>query len=132
MRVLMLNTVLRPAPDTRVVGFKEIDWPIDRLVNLLGFTRAVFPGARFVLNTRNLDDVAQSKWWVDRPDAAAQLQKMERAYVAAVSELGDAGYHVRYDDYVADPNALRGLFAWLGEEFDEARVREVMAIQHSY
>jgi hypothetical protein len=39
---------------------------------------------------------------------------------------------VHYNDYIADPSALRPLFDWLGEEFDEDRVRAVMEIRHSY
>ncbi len=132
LRLLMLETVLRPAPDTRVVGFKEISWLPERLPDYLGFVRAVFPGARFILNTRNLDDVAQSKWWADRPDARSELTTMEEQYVEAVTDLGDAAYRVHYDDWVADPSALRGLFEWLGEDFDEARVRAVMDVPHSY
>jgi hypothetical protein len=131
-RRLLLNTVLRPAGETQVVGFKEIDWPVEDLPALLDFIRAVFPGARLVLNTRNLDDVAASKWWAGRPDARARLEEMEQAYVTAVSDLGDAGYQVHYDDYVADPTTLRGLFEWLGLPFDEERVRAVMAVRHSY
>lgn len=132
MRLLMLGTVLRPTPDTRVIGFKEISWLPGQLPEYLEFVRAVFPGARFILNTRNLDDVAQSKWWADRPDARSELQAMEEQYVAAVAGLGDAAYRLHYDDWVADPTALRGLFEWLGEDFDEARVRAVMDVPHSY
>ena len=40
--------------------------------------------------------------------------------------LGDAAYRVHYNDYVADPSVLRGLFDWLGEPFDEAAVRSVL------
>lgn len=132
LRLLVLDTLLRPAPDTRVVGCKEIDWPTERLPEFLAFVRAVFPGARFVLNTRDLTHVAQSKWWAGRPDALSQLQTMERQYVAALDTLGDQAYRVHYDDWVGDPTVLRGLFAWLGEEFDEARVRAVMEVPHSY
>ena len=131
-RRLLLDTLLRPTGSTRVVGFKEIDWPVEDLPAVLDFTRAVFPGARFILNTRDLDDVAASKWWAARPDARARLETMEQAYVDAISGLGDAAYRVHYDDYVADPAALRGLFEWLGLTFDEERVRAVMAVQHSY
>ena len=46
---IVLETVLRPDPDTRVVGFKEIYWMPERLPDYLAFIRAVFPGARFVL-----------------------------------------------------------------------------------
>lgn len=132
LRLLMLETVLRPEPDTRVIGFKEITWLPERLPDYLDFVRAVFPGARFVLNTRDLQHVAQSKWWARRPDALSELQAMEKQYVEALDALGDAAYRVHYDDYVDDPTRLRDLFAWLGEPFDEGRVRAVMAVRHSY
>jgi hypothetical protein len=132
MRILMLETVLRPEADTRVVGFKEITWLPDRLPEFLEFVRAVFPGARFVLNTRDLASVAESKWWARRPDALTELQAIEKQYVEALDALGDAAYRVHYDDYVADPAALRGLFDWLGEAFDEERIRAVMDVRHSY
>src|SRR6476646_9909454 len=131
-RTLMLETVLRPTADTRLVGFKEIDWPTDDLTELLEFTRSVFPGARFVLNTRDLEQVAQSKWWARIPDALAELQTIEKTFVEALAPLGDATYRVHYDDYVADPTVLRPLFEWLGLEFDEGRVRAVMDVRHSY
>lgn len=132
LRMLVLETLLRPGPDTRVVGFKEIDWPTERFPEMLGFLRALFPGARFVLNTRDLEQVAQSKWWVRRPDALGELQAMEKSFETALDGLGSDAYRVHYDDYVADPTTLRGLFEWLGEEFDEERVRAVMAVPHSY
>jgi hypothetical protein len=132
MRILMLETVLRPEPDTRVVGFKEITWLPERLPEFLEFVGDVFPGARFVLNTRDLASVAESKWWARHPDALTELQAMEKQYVEALDVLGDRAYRVHYDDYVADPTVLRGLFAWLGEEFDEQRVRAVMEVRHSY
>jgi hypothetical protein len=132
MRLLMLEAVLRPDPGTRVVGFKEIYWMPERLPDYLAFVGAVFPGARFVLNTRNLDDVAKSKWWARNPNARIELELMEKQYVDALAALGDDAYRVHFDDYVADPTVLRGLFEWLGEQWDEQRVRAVMSIHHSY
>lgn len=132
IRLLMLETVLRPEPDTRVVGFKEITWLPERVAEYLEFVRAVFPGARFVLNTRDLAHVSASKWWATRPDAMAELRELEARYVEALDALGDLAFHVHYDDYVEDPSRLRGLFDWLGEPFDEQRVRAVMDVRHSY
>jgi hypothetical protein len=131
-RTLMLETVLRPGPDTTIIGFKEIDWLPARLPELLAFTQAVFPGARFILNTRDLEQVARSGWWADRPDAIAELHTIEQQLVDALEPLGDATFRVHYDDYVADPTALRGLFDWLGLEWDEDRVRAVFDLPHSY
>src|SRR5690606_16051556 len=62
---------LKPEPDTRVTGFKEIRWWRRDLVETLQFTQLVFPGARFVLNTRNAEDVIQSKWWAKKDPQAA-------------------------------------------------------------
>jgi hypothetical protein len=38
---------------------------------------------------------------------------------------------VHFDDYTADPAVLHGLFDWLGEDFDETRVRAVLGVRHS-
>lgn len=133
LRTLLLDTVLRPDPDTRLAGFKEIDWPAEQLSELFAFMRAVFPGARFVLNTRDLAQVAASKWWARNPDALAELTAMEQRYVAALTDLGDDAWRrVHYDDWVADPSTLRDLFEWLGLDFDESRVRAVLDVPHSY
>lgn len=132
MRLLMLETVLRPDPDTRVVGFKEIYWMPERMPDYLAFVRNVFPGARFILNTRDLDEVAASKWWARNPNARQELQDMEKRYVEALDALGENAYRVHYNEYVADPTVLRGLFDWLGEQYDAERVRAVMAVPHSY
>lgn len=132
MRAMVVDTLLRPAPDTRVTGFKEIRWAYDDLAAYVAFLRELFPGARFVVNTRDLDHVARSKWWADRHDALTVLGDIERRILSVADELGAAAYHVRYDDYVDDPAILGGLFDWLGEPFDLERVRAVMAVPHSF
>lgn len=132
MRGLFLDTILRPEIGTRVVGFKEVRWNVKDLPAYLHWIREVFPGARFVFNTRDIEKQSKSKWWAERPDAAEEITRMERKLRAAVGEMGDAAYHVHYDDYVADPTTLRGLFEWLGEPFNEKRIRDVMAQPHSY
>ena len=63
----------------------------------------------------------RSKWWAKK-DNAAYLAGIEERILSVAAGLGDAAYRVHYDDYVADPAVLRGLFDWLGEEFDLATV----------
>ena len=130
IRRLVLDTVLRPEPDTRVTGFKEIRWYHEDLAEYVAFLRQVFPGARFVVNTRNQADVLKSKWWAKK-DNSDYLAGIERRILAVAEGLGDAAYRVHYDDYVSDPSVLRGLYAWLGEEFDSARVRATLGTRHS-
>ena len=134
VRSLALATVLRPEPDTRVVGFKEIRWwHHDDLAEYAEFLRAAFPQARFIVNTRRLEDVAKSKWWARLDDPMASLAEYEKRILAMHEHLGDdASFHVRYDDYVADPRTLAPLFEWLGESYDDTRVRDVLARPHSY
>ncbi len=131
IRRLALDTVIRPERDTRVAGFKEIRWYHDDLEDYVAWLREVFPGARFLVNTRDHADVLQSKWWATEEGAAERLTGIERRILALADALGDAADRVHYDEYVADPTVLRGMFAWLGEEFDEAAVRAVLAVRHS-
>src|SRR3954465_12740328 len=122
IRALVLDTVLRPREDTRVTGFKEIRWYHDDLEEYVAWMREVFPGARFVVNTRDHDEVLRSGWWAKSPDRAASLPRGEARILALADVLGDAAYRVHYNDYVADPSTLGGLYAWLGEPFDENAV----------
>ena len=128
---LVLDTVLRPRDDTRVTGFKEIRWYRDDVEEYVAWLREVFPGARFVVNTRDHDEVRRSGWWAKRPENAESLPRVEARILALADGLGDAAYRVHYNDYVADPSVLRGLFDWLGEPFDEAAVRTVLETRHS-
>jgi hypothetical protein len=132
IRQLALDTLLRPEPDTRVTGFKEIRWGAEDVDEYVAWLLEVFPGARFLVNTRDLDDVASSKWWADDPGARATLEAVEGRLLALRESLGPAGFHVHFDDYIADPAALHPMFAWLGAEYDEPRVRRVLDTRHSY
>jgi hypothetical protein len=130
IRQLVLDTVLRPKDDTRVTGFKEIRWYQPDLEEYVAWLRDVFPGARFLVNTRDNEAVLRSGWWAEG-DHAAGLAAAEAGILRLAGSLGDAAYHVHYDDYAADPSALRGMFDWLGEPFDEDAVRAVMAKPHA-
>jgi hypothetical protein len=132
IRTLMLRTVIRPTPESRVVGYKEIRYQQKALGTYVAFMRSVFPDARFIVNTRDLARVAQSKWWARDPDALKKLTAIEGRLLAVAGDLQQDAFRVHYDDYQDDPGALRGLFDWLGEEFDERRVASVMANPHSY
>ena len=134
MRALVLETLLRPLPDTRVIGFKEIRWWQRDWQDYLTFVQQLFPGARFVLNTREHAGVAKSKWWGRQPeeDVLAQLTRNEEQLDQMAANLGASAYRVHYDDYVADVGVLDGLFGWLGEPFDRAAIEAVLGVKHSF
>ena len=134
-RTLMLETVLRPEPDMpgrRLQG--------DRLAagrgcaELLGFIRAVFPGARFVLNTRDLAHVAHEQVVGPQPRRAGRAAGDGAAVRRGAGRAG-RGRVV--------PRALRRLgrrpdaccaacSTGSARDFDEERVRAVMDVPHSY
>lgn len=132
-RDLVLDTVLRPHRRTRVTGFKEIRWWREDLEGYVSWLREVFPGARFLINTRDHESVLKSAWWArgDRQQKAEHLADFESRILALGDDLGDAAYRIHYDDYTADPTALRGLYEWLGEPWDEAAVRRTLAVRHA-
>lgn len=133
VRHLALETVLRPKPDTRVVGFKEIRWYAEDVDEYVAWLGEVFPGARFVVNTRDHASVLRSGWYA-QGDAAVEAQRLaegEARMLAVAQDLGEAAYRLHYDEYVADPTVLRGLYDWLGEPWDEDSVRATMARRHS-
>lgn len=135
-RRLALDTVLRPLADTRVTGFKEIRWYATDMPAYTAWLREVFPGARFLVNTRAQADVLKSKWWAtgteeERAHKAAHLADVEARILACAEGLGEAAYRVHYDDFVADPTVLRGMYDWLGEPWDEAAVRATLEVRHS-
>ena len=133
IRALVLQTVLRPKADTRVVGFKEIRWYHDDLEEYVAWLREVFPGARFVVNTRDHADVLKSSGGARATSRRTPRTwpAIEQRILALAEQLGDAAYRIHYDDYVADPAVLRGLYEWLGEPWDEDAVREVLPGRHS-
>lgn len=132
LRAVALDTLLRPTPDTRVTGVKEIRWDQPYLLKYVAFLRELFPGARFIVNTRDHDEVSRSKWWAKRANAAEQIAARENKLMRLAESVGEDAYRVHYNDYVADPAILKGLFSWLGEDFDIGRVRATMDLRHSY
>jgi hypothetical protein len=131
LREVVVRTLLRPEPDTRVIGFKEIRWWHEDWQDYLAFMLRLFPGARFIINVRNHDAVSVSKWWAKNPDTRDKLVRYERQLDAMADFLGDAVYRLDFDEWSTDPTVLAGLFEWLGEPVHRDRVEAVMQVKHS-
>lgn len=77
----VIDVLLRPKPDTQWLGFKEVRFEVghfrdpDSLTSHLMFLQQLLPGARFVCNTRDPVDAAESGWWPDHPDAIQALRE---------------------------------------------------------
>ena len=127
---LFLRDVLRPEPDTRVIGFKEIRWheAPELFAPMLEFLQRYMPMAHFIFNTRDHDQVARSGWWktMARTTVQAQLDQAEALYAAWQTDHPESSLTMHYNDYITGPEAWRPLFDFLGEPFDPDLVRAVL------
>ena len=119
---VFLRDVLRPGPETRVIGFKEIRWhdDPDLFAPMLEFLQRYMPRARFIFNTRTHEEVCRSGWWktMPRPVVLEQLEQAETLYAAWQAAHPDECLALHYNDYVSGPEAWRPLFDFLEEPFD--------------
>ena len=121
--------MLRPAPDTRITGFKEIRWHDDPLLFpvMLDFLRAHFPGPRIVINLRDHAAVRRSGWWktMNPQVVTRRLQEAEALYTRYAADNPGTCLTLRYEDYTTDPNVWQQLFAFLDEPYDPEIVARV-------
>lgn len=128
---LYVREVLRPPPGTRVTGCKEVRWggSVAQISTALRFAMNFFPSARFVFNTRDHDQVAQSAWWADEPteNVRGLLESWEVEYDRFLSANPDRAVRLHYNDYVADHDALRPMYDLLAQDWDPDAVARIMA-----
>ncbi|UDY24547.1 sulfotransferase [Nocardioides sp. Kera G14] len=125
------------------LGFKEVLWHQIEEADTAAFFDwfdLVFPGAKYVLNTRNVSDALGSGFWQKRdPDhavsATARVQEIQAFLRETRSErVFDTSYEVITGDDVAASDAqLRGLATFVtGGCSDEllAELRATLAVGH--
>lgn len=125
-----VRQVLKPDPGTRVSGFKEIRFHLrpKLFAPTLRFIREFFPNSRFVFNTRDLEAVSRSGWWanMDPGIVRAELEAAEKLFAEYAARHPRVCHHVHYDSYVGQPDTLRSLFDFLGEEMRPDVIERVL------
>jgi hypothetical protein len=130
--------------DFDVVGFKEVRWQRVRKHEEAGFfdfMDKAFPGAQYVLNHRNLEDVAGSGFWQGLQPGAVRhaVRRTEHIQEHLRSTRPDRVFDTRYelltaqDDDDAVEKQLRGLAEFVVGSCDEALVgamRKTLAVGH--
>ncbi|SCE70806.1 sulfotransferase [Micromonospora mirobrigensis] len=125
--------VLRPAPEDRVLGFKEIRYTTEHIRDLdpyLDFLRTAFPNSKIVFNHRLPTDVAKSAWWAENPKALERIKAADARLAAIPAD--DRHFHFHFDRIDDSLDTIRELFRFLGEEMDTKRVRATLETPHSY
>ena len=125
LRRHVLDTLLRPQPDTTWVGFKEVRYEpghfptYDDLLNYLLFLNKLFPGICYVVNVRDPEAAARSGWWPGNANALEVLTTT-RAWLAAATDdlqsmLGPSrAVLLDYEAWTADTGELISAFDRLG------------------
>lgn len=123
--------ILKPPRGVTTVGFKEIRYLIPDLREYLLFLDRFLAPAVFVINTRAVDQVAQSAWWksVDKDTLAADVARFEAITDALVADFPDRFVKVDYAAWTKDPEALRPVMAKLGVPFDAAAIGDVLGVR---
>lgn len=127
----------------RVFGFKEIRYVPDDdpwqgfsdyagFADYLQFLKLLFPGCCFVTNTRNIDEVVQSRWWRADVERSRRVIETAEGWYRQFAAAADNCFAITYEDVVHSTDRLRELFAFLGEEYRQDRIDAVLRVRHSY
>lgn len=127
---LFVDKVLRPAPDCRVSGFKEIRIHEDpRFFKVhMEIIRDTFPNARFIFQTRDHEQVAQSSWWANQPKEAVSqsLVQAEEMFRDFCNENKNISFTIDYERYKEGYTYARKIFDFLGEKVRKRDVEDVL------
>lgn len=117
-------------------GFKErYTYPeiLDEFDDYLQFLSYIFPNVGFIFNTRNLDSVLQSGWWKnqDIEQSKQTILKTENRIFQYLNKHNNT-FHIRYEDVVNKTQNLKDMFKFLGVEYCEQKIDNVLTQKHSY
>ena len=117
------------------IGFKEIRWlPSDLggadLWSYLNFIALMFPFTKFILLTRNIEDIMKSGWWAidGNPEAAAKA--IEAFYLMARHAPVKKLFELDYSDLEPESANLHRLADFLGQKYVPA-INDILALPHS-
>lgn len=128
---LFIKDVLNVPSGTKCAGFKEIrfhDVGIDKFPRFLDFIVKFFPKTRFIFNKRDADGVSKSGWWrdVDYYDVLDMVETCDQLFDAYVAANPAICFVTKYEDFKGKPEAFKELCKFMGEPFDEEKIRAIM------
>ena len=125
------DEIIKPAPGTKTIGFKEIRWADDMgfLSEMLLIVDRIFPNVHFIFQTRNWEEVSRSSWWAEMPQESVQSY-VEEADAAFKSFAGEKRKSLLLDycELTTGIDGFRRIADFIGEKFDEA---SALSIAHS-
>jgi Sulfotransferase family len=115
-----------------VWGFKEVRYgthtTYSQFQGELNFLKFLFPQAKFIFNTREIEEIVKSGWWSKNIDASRKiLTKQQTFFNKYQSKYPDYTYAITYHDLINNTSTLQQMFDFLGADFDLEKYRAVLA-----
>ena len=134
------RSVIAAPHGTRVAGFKEVRYsPRDvseaEYDLMIDFLAKYFVGSRFIFNTRNWEEVANSGWWRNywsKYTVKRIVEVSNQRFSRSIERLGDRSFLIDYSDYKNNPTGFDDLLDWLGESVSGDVIQEVMSEKLSH
>jgi hypothetical protein len=133
----------REARDVQRLGFKEVLWhriTPEETEDFFGWFEQAFPGARYVLNTRDAAAASRSGFWKHAEPGEAQtaIARVREIQDFLTSTRPDRTFVTHYEELTSEDRAtsdavLTGLARFVTGSCDDAllaRLREVLAVGH--
>ena len=121
-----VEEVLRPEASARVIGFKEIRFPVRGLGRSIQHIQRLIPRTRFVLAFRDPASIARSGWWPKDPRAERTIGRQQQALRGVSKSLGDQAFSIEYETFHSQEASRRDFFRWLGEDYDVNAVNTLL------
>lgn len=129
----MLNSfvahALNPPSNARMLGFKDIHFHANQnfFAEQLDIMASYFPNCRFIFQTRNLEDVANSGWWKnqEKDKVIANLKNADQMF-ADYAETHQNCFSLHFDDVFSANDGLKPLFRFLSARYDQGVLSEIL------
>lgn len=132
--------ILRPEPDARAVGFKDIRYTPDHMSDdifeaTIDFLLNAFSDPYIVFLSRDPSHVARSGWW-KRQDPEKVIKLLENStsrFEKAATSFADRCILIDHAEYKGKLDGLRKIVDWLGESVSDDHLRLISAhhLNHS-
>ncbi|MDJ0690559.1 MAG: tetratricopeptide repeat protein [Xenococcaceae cyanobacterium MO_188.B32] len=134
---IAINLILankKDDPTIKCYGFTEIRYYQPKVQknfeDYLEFLAKIFPNVCFIFNTRSLDDVLQSKWWLkkDKKKAKQQLLNLENKFAIFCTKHTNT-FQITYENIVSKSAKVSEMFDFLGVKYIPDQIDDIIGIK---
>lgn len=128
----LIIEILNPKMKYETFGFKEIRYgrsETEHLETEINILKTLFPKAKFVFNTREIEDILKSAWLKDQNPTFAQnnLLRQANSFKRYAENNPDHSFHITYKDVLDKSQTLLDLYTFLNRPFSLDDYKKTLA-----